>query len=98
VLFDATNHTLVEGNVVSSRLSNFSVSGTPTTMAFMSATSLAKSGFVDDLTQLQSTLFVNGVFSADIEACNLGTGGASSCASFATLTKTGGLSNGLAVK
>jgi hypothetical protein len=97
VLFDAANHTLVEGNVVSSRLSNFSVSGTPTTMAFASATSLAKSGFVDDLTKLQSTLFVNGVTSADIEACRLGAGGASGCASFATLTNKGGLSNGLAV-
>jgi hypothetical protein len=97
VLFDDEHHTLIEGNVISSRLSNFSVSGTPTTMAFTSATSLAKPGWVEDLTRLQSTLFVNGVFSADIEACSLGVGGASGCISFATLTNTGGLSNGLVV-
>lgn len=98
VLFDPTNRYLIEGNAESGTLANYSVLGSPPTLAFTSETPLAVAGgFPDQLTVLGATLIVNGRLNGDIEACQLTSGGASGCTTLVTLVNTG-KSNGLIIK
>lgn len=96
VTVDESTKVLIQGEQFSSTLANYNVKGPA--MSFMSETPMAFFGSAPSLfAQISTTLFVDGVYSGDIEACTLGSGGASGCASVAVLTNNAGVSDGLAV-
>lgn len=96
VIVDESTKVLIQGEQYTSTLANYNVKGP--SMSFMTETPLAVFGGAPSvMAQVSTTLFVDTVFNGDVEACALGSGGASGCASVATLTSTGGVSAGLVV-
>ena len=96
VTVDETTKVLIQGEQYTSTLANYNVKGP--SMSFMTETPMAVFGAAPSIfVQLSTTLFVDTVFNGDLEACTLGSGGASGCMSVAVLTSTGGVSAGLAI-
>src|SRR6202043_1742015 len=91
VFFDSKDSFLIQGEQFSGTLASYSVlAGTPGTVgsiSFKSETPLAvTSNFPSTFAHLGSTLFVDGEYNGDIEACHMSPGGASGCATVAVLT------------
>ncbi|MDQ2905369.1 MAG: hypothetical protein ABI456_04155 [Ktedonobacteraceae bacterium] len=102
ITFDSTHNLLIQGEQVSGMLGVYSVTtgkpGKPGSMAFMKETPLAVGGESPTaFVQRGSTLFVDGLYNGDIEACSLKTSGVTACTTVAVLTYATGSSQGIAI-
>lgn len=95
VIFDTTHDFLIQGEQFSDSLANYRVNASGLT--FVSETHLAHNNTQPSaFAQLGTTLFVDGVYYGDIEACSLTSSGATNCATVATLSNSG-VSDGIAL-
>jgi hypothetical protein len=95
VIFDNAHHFLIQGEQFTDSLANYRVNANG--LIFVSETPMMRSDTEPStFAQLGTTLFVDGTYFGDIEACSLTSSGAANCASVATLSNSG-ISEGIAL-
>ncbi len=97
-LVDKADGLLIQGQFSSSSLGVYKITtGKSGSLSFFQHTSLVNGDFPQDLVQLRKTLFLNGAFNGDIEACTVSNTGVSGCASVAHMTSSNTLASGLVI-
>ncbi len=99
--FANKDNLLIEGETLSASLGVYRVKpgvpGTPGSISFLMQTRLAQSGSVPQaFGQSGKSLFVDGGYNGDVEACTLSGKGVSGCITVVVLTNPGGYSSGVA--